>query len=121
MKRSWPENSPSKPRKAIEELVQGRQFANQLRGLLSKSIGDDGSAPEKDLVLRILNSFTNTLSLLNSADSDVDVDVNVDVTQVQPNTQASSPCWDAPKSESSGESCRSNSTVKDRRGCYKRR
>jgi hypothetical protein len=109
MKRSWPENSPAKPIKAIEELVQGQQFANQLRGLLSKSVGDDGSAPEKDLVLKILNSFTNTLSLLNSAESDVDVDI--DVTQVQPNT----------KSESSGESCRSNSTVKDRRGCYKRR
>jgi hypothetical protein len=115
MESSWPENSSSKPRKAIEELIQGRQFANQLRGLLGKSIGDDGSVPAKDLVLKILNSFTNTLSMLNSAESEADV------SQIQPNTQASSPCWDAPKSESSGESCRSISTVKDRRGCYKRR
>jgi hypothetical protein len=116
MECSWPENSPSNPRKAIEELVQGHQLANQLRGLLSSWPGDDGSAPANDLVLKILNSFTNSLSILNSvAESDSDV------SQIQPNARASSPCRDAPKSESSGESCRSISTVRDRRGCYKRR
>ena len=63
MECTWPESLPSSKKKAIEELVQGRDIANQLRSLLNKSARDDNNnnkvAPAKDLVLKILKSFTN--------------------------------------------------------------
>ena len=63
MECTQPESLPSNKKKAIEELVQGRDIANQLRSLLNKSAGDDNNnnkaAPAEDLVLKILKSFTN--------------------------------------------------------------
>ena len=59
---TWPESLPSSKKKAIEELVQGRDIANQLRSLLNKSAGNNNNkkaAPTEDLVLKILKSFTN--------------------------------------------------------------
>ena len=52
------ESLPSSKKKAIEELVQGRDIANQLRSLLNKSAGDNNNnnkktAPADDLVLKI--------------------------------------------------------------------
>lgn len=109
MECSWPESLPSNSKRAIEELIQGRQFAQKLRSLFSNSPGDgfDGSVPAKDLVAKILSSFTNTLSILSSGDPN-------EVSPLRPNTHGVKP-------ESSEESCRSISTLKDRRGCYKRR
>ena len=52
---------PSK-KKAIEELVQGRDIANQLRSLLNKSAGDNNNNKAtlaESLVLKILKPFTN--------------------------------------------------------------
>ena len=61
MECTWPESLPSSKKKAIEELVQGRDIANQLRSLLNKSAGDNNKKATlaKDLVLKILKSFTN--------------------------------------------------------------
>ena len=62
MECTWPESLPSSKKKAIEELVQGRDIANQLRSLLNKLVGDNNkkkAAPAEDLVLKILKSFTN--------------------------------------------------------------
>ena len=64
MECTWPESLPSSKKKAIEELVQGCDIANQLRSLLKKSAGDDDNNNNKaalaeDLVLKILKSFTN--------------------------------------------------------------
>ena len=59
---TWPESLPSSKKKAIEDLVQGRDIANQLRSLLNKLVGDNNNkkaAPAEDLVLKILKSFTN--------------------------------------------------------------
>ncbi|KAB1224655.1 hypothetical protein CJ030_MR2G016963 [Morella rubra] len=95
----------SKPKKAIEEIIKGRQLANQLRSLLNDSHGDDVLAPAKDLILKVLSSFTNSLTILSSDD----------VSQLQANTHGH-------KSKSSKGSCRNDiSTIKDRRGRYKRR
>nr|XP_023917370.1 uncharacterized protein LOC112028911 [Quercus suber] len=50
---TWPKNLPSSKKKAIEELVQGHDIANQLRSLLNKSAGDNNNskaAPAEDLV-----------------------------------------------------------------------
>ncbi|KAB1223402.1 putative WRKY transcription factor 70 [Morella rubra] len=107
MERSLPESFPSKRIRAIEELIQGCQFANELRSLLHSSSGDDGSAI--DLVLKILSSFANSHTILNSDDFDVG-------SQLQPiNTQYGF------NSDSSEESCRSISKLQDRRGRYRRR
>ena len=61
MECTWPESLPSSKKKAIEELVPGRDIANQLRSLLNKSAGDNNKKATlaKDLVLKILKSFTN--------------------------------------------------------------
>ncbi|XP_041026012.1 WRKY DNA-binding transcription factor 70-like [Juglans microcarpa x Juglans regia] len=107
----WPENLPSKPKRAIDQLIEGRQLATQLRSLLSNSLGDDESTlpPAKDLLLKILNSFQNSLMILNSDDPDHEL-----MSPIPTKTHGT-------KSESSEGSCRSISTLKDRRGCYKRR
>ncbi|PON60527.1 WRKY domain containing protein [Parasponia andersonii] len=137
------ENAPSGRRKVIDELVQGRELANQLHSLLAKSDQNDVSSAE-DLVSKIMESFTNTLFMLNNRNSNYeakaaaaaahDDDDNDDeafdvVSQVQPASTTSpvdSPCLDGRKSEDSQESCRSTSVIsttslKDRRGSYKRR
>lgn len=104
---SKPEILPaSKPeRSAIEEIIKGRQLANQLLSLLNDSPGDDGSAPAKDLVLKVLSSFGNSITILSSNEE----------FQLQANTHGH-------KSESSTESCMNDiSTLKDRRVRYKRR
>ncbi|XP_022722727.1 probable WRKY transcription factor 70 [Durio zibethinus] len=110
MQSAWSENMSLERKKAIEELGRGRELANQLRDLLSKSLGDEG----EDLVMKIFNSFGNTLSMLrNSGDYDDEVSQN------QRNSINMS--WDGRKSEDSEDSIKSTSTQKDRRGCYKRR
>ncbi|KAH9673391.1 putative WRKY transcription factor 70 [Citrus sinensis] len=114
---SWLENSSDR-RRAIEELIKGQEMALQLRNLIHKSTksgeGSKAMIINQDLVANILSSFTNSLSILKNGDSD-------EASQVQEHTQLSSPCWEAYlKTEDSGESSKS-STVKDRRGCYKRR
>ncbi|KAK9290778.1 hypothetical protein L1049_008956 [Liquidambar formosana] len=110
MDSSWPENLPIDRKKVTQKIVQGQEFAKQLQILLSKPQIQDGLASFEDLVAKILRSFTETLSILNCGDSD-------EVSQIPAKR---SPCWDGQKSEDSGESSKS-STLKDRRGCYKRR
>ncbi|KAB1224654.1 putative WRKY transcription factor 70 [Morella rubra] len=84
MESSLPESLPSKRIRAIEEVIQGCQFANQLRSLLNSSRGDDGStlAMANDLVLKILSSFTNSHTILSSDEFD-------EASQLQPNTHGS--------------------------------
>lgn len=94
-------------RKAIEELLRGHDCAKQLRSIISESCSDDGSTTPfaEQLLKEVLMSFTNSLLFLNNPTSD-------DVSNVQVNS---------PKSEDSQESNYKSSTVKERRGCYKRR
>ncbi|XP_027337659.1 WRKY DNA-binding transcription factor 70-like [Abrus precatorius] len=98
-------------RKAIEELVRGREFANQLREVIH---GDDESGSgipfAQHLVNNVLSSFTNTLFLLDNYPTVESHDM-----------QQRNSCFLSPsKSEDSQESCKSF-TSKNRRGCYKRR
>ncbi|KAF2306632.1 hypothetical protein GH714_019928 [Hevea brasiliensis] len=113
MESLWPETLLYNRRKAIEQLTRGQEYANQLKAIFSESIGDDGSVGE-DLVTKILNSFMSSLSILNGVESD-------EVSQLPASIHVGSPCCDGRKSEDSGESIRSTSTMKDRKGCYKRR
>ncbi|XP_020971031.1 probable WRKY transcription factor 70 isoform X2 [Arachis ipaensis] len=48
-----------------EELVRGREFADQLRQLIVINKEDDDSADHQWLLSNVLTSFANTLSLLN--------------------------------------------------------
>ncbi|XP_057513378.1 WRKY DNA-binding transcription factor 70-like [Actinidia eriantha] len=109
---SSPEKISCDRKRAVQELIQGRELANQLRLLLGKPFGgDDMSVAAKDLVMKILGSFTETISILKRHAAD----------EVSDQVPANSPCWDGRKSEDSDEITSKTSALKDRRGCYKRR
>ncbi|KAG8500007.1 hypothetical protein CXB51_006455 [Gossypium anomalum] len=113
-------------KKAIEELVRGKELTKQLRDLLTKSLTDDGFVNSEDLVLKICDTFANTLSLLTNSNTTTTTAVadyyyNDDLNDVsqKPTINITS---DGRKSEDSGDSIKSPpSTHKDRRGSYKRR
>lgn len=100
-------------RKVIEELLRGRELANQLRYVLNEGgdIDHNGSPTittpfAEELVKEVLSTFTNSLLFLNNSSSESH-DVQLRETS---------------KSEDSEESnCKSTSVVKQRRGCHKRR
>ncbi|KAL4620679.1 hypothetical protein ACB092_06G172700 [Castanea dentata] len=115
----WPEGPSTTRNKVIKELVEGRDFATQLKSILHKplEITRDHASPSPsphELVSKILRSFTETLSVLaSSCESGEVIHQNLAV------SHADSHC-DDPRSDDSGES-RKRPTPKDRRGCYKRR
>lgn len=89
--------------KIIVELNRGRKFTNQLREMIKKPVDVDNNNNNEDayilgtedLVGKIMGSFCETLSILSSGEST--------------------------EEDSSGSSCKSTLSLKDRRGCYKRR
>jgi len=95
--------------KVVDELLRGRDLANQLRNILNES-GDidnnNGSTIPfaEDLLKKVLTTFTNSLLFLN----------NNPTSEEGSNLQLT-------KSEDSLESNFKSSIVKERRGCYKRR
>ncbi|KAH1096055.1 hypothetical protein J1N35_012976 [Gossypium stocksii] len=113
-------------KKAIEELVRGKELTKQLRDLLTKSLTDDGFVNSEDLVLKICDTFANTLSLLTNSNTTTPTAVpdyyyNDDLNDFsqKPTINITS---DGRKSEDSGDSIKSPpSTHRDRRGSYKRR
>ncbi|PON48597.1 WRKY domain containing protein [Trema orientale] len=122
----WPENLS---KRLIKELVQGRDMATQLQILLHKPFGEHGSVSAEELTGKILNSFTEILSVVMGYNSSVNSTSNGNisdqfsgggdqVSRVNPIEEASH-CDDR-NSEDSGES-KKRSLFKDRRGCYKRR
>ncbi|GMY08391.1 putative WRKY transcription factor 70 [Fagus crenata] len=113
MEISWPQGQTNSREKVIKELVEGREFATQLKTMLHRPLELDASLlSAEDLVSKILTSFTQTLSVLTSSESG-EVHQNLAV------SHADSHCDDR-RSEDSGES-RKRPAPKDRRGCYKRR
>ena len=108
----------------IGELVEGRDFATQLKSILHKplEITHDHASPSPspsphELASKIMRSFTETLSVLTSScESGEVIHRNLAV------SDAASHCDDprSDDSDDSGES-RKRPTPKDRRGCYKRR
>ncbi|XP_044493501.1 probable WRKY transcription factor 70 [Mangifera indica] len=117
---SWPDHLPSDRRRAIAELVKGRDFALQLRDLVHSNNNNVSVSLQQrinqDLVLNILNSFTNTLSILKRSNGESD-----EVSQVPTPTHFTRDADVPLKSEDSEGSSKTTSTIKDRRGCYKRR
>ncbi|KAL6139017.1 hypothetical protein ACLB2K_064295 [Fragaria x ananassa] len=133
MEWTWPESVSSNRRRVMEELVQGWEMANQLRGVLRSDVRS-----AEGLVTKILGSLTNTLVILNGSQVDAKEEL---ISQVHANSNTSavtasgsatagpvSSSWDVVhgdamlKSEDSNEeSCKSTETLKDRRGSYKRK
>ncbi|KAK2981844.1 hypothetical protein RJ640_010361 [Escallonia rubra] len=111
---TWPENLLNDRKKAIHELLRGREFTNQLGAMLRGPLPAGGSVSAEDLLVKIMGSFRNTISILDSSESD-------EVSQIPASSRRlDSPCRDGRKSEDSGQSSKT-SAFKDRRGCYKRR
>ncbi|KAH7514774.1 hypothetical protein FEM48_Zijuj11G0126100 [Ziziphus jujuba var. spinosa] len=113
---SWPENLTTIQKKVNDELLEGRELAKQLQTVLASS---GGSRSAEDLLMKIVKSFSTTLSILNVKESDSDFVIS----QIQPDLT----CLDARKSqdhsrESFWRSTTTPPTKKlDRRGCYDRR
>ncbi|XP_040995106.1 probable WRKY transcription factor 70 isoform X1 [Juglans microcarpa x Juglans regia] len=108
---NWPEKLSTTRKKVIKELVDGQDYATQLKSLLHRPTEDHESLSAEELVSKILRSFSETLSVLSSCEQG-------EVSQSQAVSHADSHC-DVRRSEDSGES-RKRLAAKDRRGCYKR-
>ncbi|KAL2549936.1 putative WRKY transcription factor 70 [Forsythia ovata] len=97
----------AKRRRLIGELVKGKKIAAQLQTLLHKPLKNNGSVSAEDLAVKILRSFTETLSVLSSNETSQIYGVDGDG-------------GDTGASACSEESEKKPARVKDRRGCYKR-
>ncbi|XP_023772872.1 probable WRKY transcription factor 70 [Lactuca sativa] len=111
----WPESLPSNRIKAIQKLTQGQHLTSKLREMLRRS---EKTEPDinsvDDVVGEILGMFDNTLSILNSSSFEEVPDM--------PIGDIRSPgSWDDQKSENYGESTKTLTPLKVKRGCYKRR
>ncbi len=109
----WPENLSTNRVRVITVLAQGQESATHLQLLLKKPYGEDVFLLDDKLVVKIMRSFTEALSLLTSSDF-------VEILQNQTTSQVDSVCCDDRRSRDSGES-KKRPTAKDRRGCYKRK
>lgn len=113
---SWPENLTTIQKKVNDELMEGRELAKQLQSALASS---GGSRSGEDLLMKIVKSFSTTLSILNVKESDSDFVIS----QIQPDLT----CLDARKSQDHSRQSFWRSTTTpptkklDRRGCYDRR
>ncbi|KAM3205080.1 WRKY DNA-binding transcription factor 70 [Capsicum annuum] len=99
------QNTISDLEKVMEELNRGKKFTRRLREIIKKpkiNVGNEDAymSSAEDLVGKIMNSFCASLSILSSEESTEEV------------SQKSM--------EDSSGSCKTSS-LKDRRGCYKRR
>ncbi|XP_050211977.2 WRKY DNA-binding transcription factor 70 [Mercurialis annua] len=96
----------------VKELIQGQDFATQLQILFKKPQGDDAFFTlQHQLVLHILTSFTQALSLLSAEVCEMNL---------APTSQVDSVGCDDRRSEASGES-RKRANCKDGRGSHKRK
>lgn len=108
--------------KMVKELVKGKKLAHQLQVLLQKPFEEDGLVSAEDLVVKILRSFTQTLSVLGSTGI-TPCDDHEKYLQQQANSCNVDSGDNHRRSEDSGES-KKRPAVKDgvsKRGCYKRK
>ncbi|KAL4556972.1 hypothetical protein LXL04_035142 [Taraxacum kok-saghyz] len=106
-------SSPNKKR-LMAELIRGRDSTKKLQNLLRRKINDDGSVSADDLVMKILGSFSDSLSVLSSCGSGVPCPIPV-------STYVGSACSGDGTCDSGESEKKPATVVKDRRGCYKRR
>ncbi|KAI3757770.1 hypothetical protein L6452_05313 [Arctium lappa] len=105
------ETSSPNNKRLIGELIRGRDSTKKLQNLLRRKTEDDGTVSAEDLVMKILGSFSDSLSVLTSCTSG----------ESPTTTYVGSAC-SGDRTLDSGESQKNPApVVKDRRGCYKRR
>ncbi|WJX40703.1 WRKY transcription factor [Trifolium repens] len=111
----------------IKELIQGKEYATQLKFMLNNHVDSDGSVSVKELVSNVLRTFSQTISVMNSSEA-CNFDEVAQNHLVNNNNSGedgslvAASCNDDVKSEDSSESKkRLLPTTKDRRGSYKRR
>nr|XP_043614247.1 probable WRKY transcription factor 70 [Erigeron canadensis] len=102
------DNSLPNKKRLINELIKGRDTTKMLQDLLVGNVDNDGSVSLEDLVIKILGSFSNCLSVLGSDHVSTTNDVGL-------------ACYDNQTWDSNESDKKSTPIVKDRRGCYKRR
>ncbi|OIT30682.1 PREDICTED: probable WRKY transcription factor 70 [Nicotiana attenuata] len=103
MESPLPEKSSADLKRAIDGLIRGQEFTRRLKEIIKKPLGGEvATTMAEDLVGKIMNSFSETLSVIISGESDDDT------------AEVKSP-------EDSSGSCKSTTSFNDRRGCYKRR
>ncbi|KAL9421852.1 hypothetical protein AB3S75_034178 [Citrus x aurantiifolia] len=109
--------------KMAKELVKGKKFAHQLQVLLQKPFEEDGLVSAEDLVVKILRSFTQTLSVVGTTVTTSCDDDHEKYQQQQANSCNVNSDDYRRRSEDSGES-KKRPAAKDsvsKRGCYKRK
>lgn len=103
-----------KNKKSLNEtLVSGRDSAKKLQDLLRRRVFNDGSVSVDDLVMEILGSFSDGLLLLSSCESG-------EFSSVPASPHVGLTCADD-KILAVKTGKKPAPTVKERRGCYKRR
>ncbi|XP_009104000.1 probable WRKY transcription factor 70 isoform X1 [Brassica rapa] len=100
--------------KVRDQLLQGHEMTTKVQQLLSQDGSDLG--PAKDLVEKILGSFNDIISALDSFEP---ISPSALVTAVEGSQNAS--CDNDGKLEDSGDSHKKLGPVKGKRGCYKRK
>ncbi|CAH8322901.1 unnamed protein product [Eruca vesicaria subsp. sativa] len=100
--------------KVMDQLVQGHELATKLQQLLSQHGSGLGSA--EDLVAKILGSYSDTISTLDSLEP---ISSSFLITTVEGSQNAS--CNNEGKLEDSVDSQKRLGPVKGKRGCYKRK
>lgn len=112
----------NKKKLLIKELLQGKEYATQLKVLLKNHVASDGSSSSsvKELMANVLRSFSETISVVNSSEA-----CSSDEVHSQDGSLVAASCNDDMKSEEDSSESRKrlslSPTTKDRRGSYKRR
>lgn len=109
-------------KRLMKELVQGKEWATQLKNLLEKPCGENVSVSAEDLVLKIWASFCESVTMLNYSNSPQSGGYDVCQIKPEPSHLDHSHC-DERSFEDSGQSPKRPppASIRDRRGCCKRR
>ncbi|XP_045820094.1 probable WRKY transcription factor 70 [Trifolium pratense] len=106
----------------IKELIQGKEYATQLKFMFENHVDSNGSASVKELVCNVLRTFSQTISVMTSSEACNFDEVAQNHNSGEDGSLVAASCNDDVKSEDSSESKkRLLPTTKDRRGSYKRR
>ncbi|CAL0319612.1 unnamed protein product [Lupinus luteus] len=120
----FPESVSSNRKRVIRELLQGHECATKLKFLLHNPNASDGFFSAKELLANVLRSFTETISMLTSS---YDIEASDEVAQIvnsgENGSQVGANSSNDLRSEGSSEGRKRTlkTTIKGRRGSYKRR
>ncbi|KAI3791871.1 hypothetical protein L2E82_05735 [Cichorium intybus] len=102
------ETSSSNKKILIKELIKDRDSTKKLQNLLRQKINDDGLVSADELVMKILRSFSNSLSMLSSYGPQV-------LCLIMMSTYVGSTCSDDRTCDSGESEKKTTPVVKERR------